>query len=335
LTFEEFLQYLPRIEIYLGDLVQPGLGLSPADKERFIQTTSSILHCAASLNRKSDKACFNVNLRGTLHLLTLARQVQEHHGLKRFSEVSTVAVAGVRQHEIVSEETMIEWERSDYDPYARTKKFCEYLIHELLPDVPQTIFRPSIILGDSRFPETTQFDMVRAFVLLTRIPLLPFRGDWKVDIVPADFVSKAIVHLHHKENPRYNAYNLSSGADSLSYRQIIEALKQQGFRKKQGFCPWLEWPFTQMVHLLAGTPRWAKVAYPASLMKVFLPYLLFDTVFENRRVVEELGEKPRPFSEYAYPLLQFAQKHQLSYPYRPWPPSNPKEAEASTGEASS
>src|ERR1035438_546835 len=48
--------------------------------------------------------------------------------------------------------TSIDWSRSDYDPYARTKKFCEHMIRQLLPDVSRTIFRPSIVLGDSRRP---------------------------------------------------------------------------------------------------------------------------------------------------------------------------------------
>lgn len=38
------------------------------------------------------------------------------------------------------------------------------MIRQLLPEVPLTIFRPSIVLGDSRRAETTQFDMVKAFV---------------------------------------------------------------------------------------------------------------------------------------------------------------------------
>ena len=65
--------------------------------------------------------------------------------------MSTVAVAGKRQNEVVTEDKSIDWERSDYDPYARTKKFCEHMIRQLLPEVPKTIFRPSIVLGDSRY----------------------------------------------------------------------------------------------------------------------------------------------------------------------------------------
>ena len=144
----------------------PHFGLEAGDYDRLVHTTDSVIHCAASLNRKSEKSCLNVNLRGTLEVVQLARQSQYYHGLRRFSNVSTVAVAGKRSHEVVLEDRAIDWERSDYDPYARTKKFCEHMVRELLPDVPLTIFRPSIVLGDSRYPQTTQFDMVRSFVFL-------------------------------------------------------------------------------------------------------------------------------------------------------------------------
>ena len=40
-----------------------------------IHTTDSVIHCAASLNRKSEKSCLNVNLRGTLEVLQLAQRV--------------------------------------------------------------------------------------------------------------------------------------------------------------------------------------------------------------------------------------------------------------------
>ena len=102
-----------------------------------MHTTDSVIHCAASLNRKSEKSCLNVNLRGTLEVLTLARHAEHYHGLRRFSEVSTVAVAGKRSNEIVTEDHSIEWDRSDYDPYARTKKFCEHMTRVLLPDTPE------------------------------------------------------------------------------------------------------------------------------------------------------------------------------------------------------
>src|SRR5690349_23594331 len=160
-TFNKNLQ--TGIRIYLGDLTSEKFGLSQEDYERLVHTTDSVIHCAASLNRKSEKSCLNVNLRGTLEVLTLARHAEHYHGLRRFSEVSTVAVAGKRNNEVVTEDNSIDWDRSDYDPYARTKKFCEHMTRVLLPETPKTIFRPSIVLGDSRHAATTQFDMVKAF----------------------------------------------------------------------------------------------------------------------------------------------------------------------------
>ena len=54
-------------------------------------------------------------------------------------------------------------------------------------------------------------------------------------------------------------------------------------------------------------------------MKVFLPYLVWNTVFDNTRVTSELGRKPVPFSQYSYPLLKFSRENNFTYPYQDWP----------------
>jgi nucleoside-diphosphate-sugar epimerase len=319
MDFDRFAGFLDRFDIYLGDLTSPGLGLSAEERDRLVKSIDSVLHVAASLNRKSSKTCFNVNLRGTLQIIKVARDAADHHGLRRFSDVSTVAVAGHRDREVVTEPESIDWNRSDYDPYARTKKFCEYMVHELLPDVRSTVFRPSIVLGDSRFPQTTQFDMVRAFAALAYMRVLPLRPDARVDIINADYVGRAIVHVHQADEPRYDTYHLSSGTGSLTYREVVGALKDAGHKPRVIFAPRLEKPFEKLVDSLMSTPRRLGIAPAASLMKVFWPYLVYDTVFDNSRIVEELGEPPTPFSEYAYDLLRFAIGGNFTYPYAPWP----------------
>jgi len=318
LPFPAFYENLQaKIRIFRGDLTAPQFGLGRDEYDRLVHTTDSVIHCAASLNRKSEKACLNVNLRGTLEVIQLARQSQYYHGLRRFSDVSTVAVAGKRSHEIVTEDRAIEWDRSDYDPYARTKKFCEHMVRELLPDVPQTIFRPSIVLGDSRYAQTTQFDMVRAFVFLAGLKVLPFRAHDKIDIVNVDFVAGAIAALHMKENPAHDIYHLSSGNDSQTFRELTQALAAAQNTRDPLFMPVLEGPFSSAVNLLAD--RKNQIGHGASLMKVFLPYLTWNTVFDNTRVTSELGRKPAPFSQYSLPLLRFSREHNFTYPYQPWP----------------
>src|ERR1700691_1117576 len=318
LEFQQFYEYLQtRVRVFRGDLTEPGFGLGRDEYDRLVHTTDSVIHCAASLNRKSEKSCLNVNLRGTLEVLTLARQAEHYHGLRRFSQVSTVAVAGKRQNELVSEDGSIDWERSDYDPYARTKKFCEHMMRVLLPETPKTIFRPSIVLGDSRFPETTQFDMVKAFVFLAGLPVLPFRPTDKIDIVNVDFVADAISTLHQREHPQFDTYHLSSGVGSQTFAEITKALATAQNKRKPVFVPVVERPFAGSVNFLAN--RKGTVGKGASLMKVFMPYLTWNTVFDNARATAELGKKPVPFSEYCYPLLKFSSENNFTYRYRPWP----------------
>ena len=306
-----------RIRVFRGDLTSPRFGLSDDEYDLLVGSTDSVLHCAASLNRKSERSCLNVNLRGTLEVIQLARRAHDTHGLRRFSEVSTVAVAGRRNNELVTEDSAIDWGRSDYDPYARTKKFGEHMVRELLPDVPHTIFRPSIVLGDSRRPETTQFDMVKAFVFLGSLPVLPFRPEDCVDIVPVDYVADAIVTLHQRSSPEHEIYHLSSGVNSQSFRELTTALAEARGKMRPLFWPELEGPFRGIVEWLSR--RRDNLGYAASLLKVFLPYLVWNTVFDNTRVVTELGRSPARFSSYCFPLFRFAKENRFRYPYREWP----------------
>ena len=161
-------------------------------------------------------------------------------------------MAGKRTNEVVTEDRSIDWNRSDYDPYARTKKFSEHMMRELLPDTPKTIFRPSIVLGDSRYPETTQFEMVQAFAFLAGLPVLPFRPLDKVDIVNVDFVAEAIATLHQKDQPQYDTYHLSSGRQSQTFRELTTALAAAQNRRGPIYMPLLERPF-------AGTVNWLAV----------------------------------------------------------------------------
>ncbi|MGC2764442.1 MAG: SDR family oxidoreductase [Candidatus Acidiferrum sp.] len=330
--FQEFFAFVnDRMRVFRGDLTAERFGLSDDEYRALVDSTDSVLHCAASLNRKSEKQCLNVNLRGSLEVIQLARRAQNHHGLRRYSHVSTVAVAGKRQNELVAEDNSIDWNRSDYDPYARTKKFCEHLVHQLLADVPHTIFRPAIVMGDSRRPETTQFDMVQAFDMLARLPVLPLRPEDKIDIVPANYVGAAIVKIHQMEKPHYGIYHLSSGAGSQTYKELTDALAAAGGWSRPSYQPWLGGPFSKTVNWLAF--KRGAVGYGASLLKVFWPYLDWNTVFDNSRVVQEMGEAPAKFSSYAYPLLQFSRANKFKYPAKPWPTDSVSELMKNAGSA--
>ena len=318
-----FWEHMARIDFVFGDLHAPNLGIDDATYTALTREVDSVLHIAASLNRKSSKACLNTNLRGTLSVIKLAQAI--HHkrkrkgGLRRYSHVSTVAVAGMRDSEVVMEDRAIEWDRSDYDPYARTKKFCEHMARELLPDVQKTFFRPSIVMGDSRFPETSQFDMVRAFCTLTDFPVVPFDPSGRLDIVNADWVGRAVAEIHMAESPKHDIYHLSSGTSSRTIGEVARAVAQ-ATGKEPRFVAGLQGPFGTMVNSLASLSSRNVATYIASLLKVFLPYITYDTVFDNRRAVDEIGVEPVPFVDYCADLYRFSKRVGFEYPHVPLPP---------------
>lgn len=315
---ERFWDAVSRIDFIHGDLHESGLGMDPGTKVGLVHGASSIIHIAASLNRKSERACLNTNLRGTLHVLELARAIRDHHGLRRFSHVSTVAVAGQRSHEVVEEDTAIEWNRADYDPYARTKKFCEYMAREILDGTSLAFFRPSIVMGDSVKAETTQFDMVRAVCVLADLPVVPIDPNARVDIVNADYVGKAIATLHCRDELPHRIFHLASGRSSPTVRDLADAFARD-LGKKYRFAPRLEKTFGRTFDAMNAMPGKNAVTFVGALMKVFWPYITYDTVFDNDRVVNALGEAPVPFTEYAARLYHFAKRNQFEYPHRPLP----------------
>lgn len=315
LDADAFRAILPRVGFLPGDLHAPGLGLTDAHRDALVDRVDSVLHIAASLNRKSAKACLNTNLRGTLSVIQLARHLHDRGpGLRRFSHVSTVAVCGHRNREDVGEDESVDWNRSDYDPYGRTKKFCEHMVRELLPDVDRTYFRPSTVMGDPTTPRTTQFDMVRAFCAIADLPAIPLDPDTRVDIVDARWVGKAIATLHLKDDHAHEIYHLSAGRRSPTARQVADALVSETGRTTR-FAPQLDRAFEWTVRAMNRAPRGTTVAGIGALLKVFWPYIAFDTVFLNDRAVAEVGEAPAAFPDYCGPLYTWAKAQNFRYPH--------------------
>jgi thioester reductase-like protein len=306
-----------RLAVALGDVRAPGLGLDARARARVDAEVTGVLHVAASLNRRSERVCMDVNLRGGLEVVLLARALHERGRLRRYTHVSTVAVAGKRSREVVREDDAARWDLSDWDPYARTKKLAEHLGTRLLDGASVVIARPSIVLGDSRFPATTQFDMVRAFVRLAQSPVLPFDPRARLDIVPADFVADALVRLHLSPRPRHRLYHLSAGEQAPTFRELTDAMARARGGRAPVYLPRLGGPCaTAIAALSRGRHPLSRLA---ALLDVFWPYLTWDVVFDNRRAVEETGRAPARFPDYCAGLFRFALDRGFAYPHRPAP----------------
>lgn len=316
---DEFHRHLDRVCFISGDLCQPGLGISTADYDWLISNAESVLHIAASLDLRSERACVNNNLRGTLSVIKLARAIQEDHPLRRFSLVSTVGVAGERPGAVVMEDEPLDWSRADFNAYTRTKKFCEHMVQELMPDVPCLYLRPSSVIGDSRFAETTQFEMLRAICALSEWPFLPFDPQVRLDVVNADWAGHGIGELHVREDLAHDAYHLSAGTESRTFGEIAAAVSAHLGKRTPPFAARLSRPVERVSSLLASIPTQGTLQRLGALVSGFIPYVTWDIVYDNGRAVAALGSSPTPFTSYGATSCAYAKSVGFRSPHRPLP----------------
>jgi len=316
---DEFHRHLDRICFITGDLSAPELGISAADYDWLISNAESVLHIAASLNLRSERACMNHNLRGTLSVIKLARAIQEDHPLRRFSLVSTVGVAGERPGAVVMEDEPLDWSRTDFNAYTRTKKFCEHMVRELLSDVPCMYLRPSSVIGDSRFAETTQFDMLRVICALSEWPVVPFDPRARIDIVNANWAGHGIAELHVREDLAPQTYHLSAGTESRTIGEIAAAISAGLGKRTPRFAARLARPLEHASDLFGRMPKHGPLRRIGALLSGFIPYVTTDIVYDNTRAVSALGTPPAPFTSYGAAPCAYAKSVGFEFPYRVLP----------------
>jgi nucleoside-diphosphate-sugar epimerase len=137
-----------------------------------------------------------VNLEGTKNVNEFARSIQ---GLNRYNYVSTCYVAGRRTGKIL--ETELQHDAGFRNYYEETKYLAEVEVETLKEEIPVTIFRPSVVVGDSGTGETAKYDGIYYLIhYLRKAPwLLRFvnvgNADVRLNLVPVDFVVDGIAAL--------------------------------------------------------------------------------------------------------------------------------------------
>ncbi len=180
-----------------GDITQPNLGISDTDLETIRFETTDIYHLAAAYDLAVSKhTAYDVNLLGTKNVNNFARSVRQ---LRRYNYVSTCYVAGKREGVIL--ETDLEHNAGFRNYYEETKYLAEIEVEKLKSEMPVTIYRPSVVVGDSHTGETAKYDGIYYLInFLRRAPWL-FRvfniGSAKVrlNLVPVDFVIESMAVL--------------------------------------------------------------------------------------------------------------------------------------------
>jgi NAD(P)-dependent dehydrogenase (short-subunit alcohol dehydrogenase family) len=191
-----------RVVPLVGDLEAPLLGVAHESLEELRGSLDHVFHLAALYDMSASAHRLEAaNVRGTWHAVQLANAV----GAGCFHHVSSIAAAGRTPG--VFREDMFEQATGLDDPYFRTKHASERVVRAECR-VPWRIYRPGVVVGDSRTGEMDKLDgpyyffgLLRrlAAALPGRLPLLAVDTGAQLNLVPVDFVARALDHIAHRQ----------------------------------------------------------------------------------------------------------------------------------------
>jgi thioester reductase-like protein len=200
-----------RVQPVVGDLRRPLLGLEQEQVSELRGKITHFFHLAAVYDMTAPaERNTAVNVGGTTHAVELARTLE----VKHLHHVSSIAVAGT--YKGVFEEDMFDEGQRLPSPYHRTKFESERIVREQ-PYVPWRVYRPGIVVGDSKTGEMDKIDgPYYFFKAIERMRhLLP---EWvplvgldlgHTNVVPVDWVSGALEHIAHEPGLDGRAFHLT------------------------------------------------------------------------------------------------------------------------------
>lgn len=179
-----------RVHPVIGDLTVDGLGVDDNDIE-----VDHVVHLAAIYDMAADAASQHAaNVEGTARVadFAVAHDAMCHH-------ISSIAVAGDHAGEFTEQD--FDLGQGFPTPYHRTKFEAEKVIRECT-GLRWRVYRPSVVVGDSRTGEMDKIDGPYYFFghlrLLGKLPAalrLPFPDLGRINMVPVDYVVDALVAL--------------------------------------------------------------------------------------------------------------------------------------------
>jgi thioester reductase-like protein len=312
-----------RIVPIVGDLSEPRLGVSDEDAERLRGEVDHLFHLAAIYDMTADAESQRIaNVEGTRHMVELADAIEAG----RIHMVSSIAAAGLFKgtfHESMFDEA----QDLDNHPYFRTKHDSEKVVREESTR-PWRVYRPGIVVGHSETGEMDKIDGPYYFFKLIRrirnavpqwIPMVGVEGR-EINIVPVDFVVKAMDHIAHQESPSLDgkAFHLTDPRP-LTAGQVIDTFAQAAHAPQTSLRlpPGAIDTFRPLVKLLIDGVPLGHTLTDAVLAEFGIPptvlvYVNYPTRFDSRRTqaaLEGTGISVPPLQAYAGKLWDYWERH--------------------------
>lgn len=278
------------IDVLPGDLTAHALG---AD-EQFIDSHKGkidlFLHMAAlvKFDEELRDELFETNVTGTKEALRLAKLID----VPRFFHVSTAYTLGAKE---VGGETLYGVSQSFLNPYEESKAHAEQAVWQLRDELDVSIFRPAIIVGDSKTGEAdskfTMYGYMRALELFKR--KLERRGhDFESirligsatgtsNLVPVDYVADVLLAAieHAKAGTIYNVTNDTPPHNEM----MLDYMKES-----------LSFPHLTITETPSSTLSSVEQSFN-DMVKVFNPYLNRNITFHDentKQLLRDAGFSP-------------------------------------------
>ena len=295
-----------RTDLVAGDITQPGLGLGPVVSDQ-LDDVVEVWHLAAVYDLTvAEAVAQRVNVDGTAEVL---RFCAAQPTPPRLQYVSTCYVSG--RYDGVFSEDLLDEGQTFNNHYESTKHAAEVLVRAAIDDgLPGTIFRPGIVVGDSRTGETQKFDGPYLVAGLLRRQPLPVAVLPAVDpskrtaLVPRDFVIDAMDELSVLERAVGRTYALND-PNPPTNREVAELFARHLGKR----LVWLPVPLGLTRAALARIPG---LEWVTGLPAEFLDYFDNPTTYTTEHTVADLegtGLTCPPFASYAGRLLDFMRAH--------------------------
>ena len=194
----------------VGDLTQPLLSVAAVDCKKLGKKTMHFFHLAAIYDLRADAASqIRVNVDGTRNAVQFAEAI----GARHFHLFSSIASAGL--YEGLFREDMFDEAEGLEHPYFRTKHDSEGIVRREC-GIPWRIYRPALVVGDSRTGEMDKIDGPYYFFKLIQrlrkmlpswMPTIGIEGG-RINVVPVDFVVNAVDHIAHLKGEDGKCFHL-------------------------------------------------------------------------------------------------------------------------------
>jgi thioester reductase-like protein len=285
-----------------GDLTAPRLGLGERH-DRLAAQVGAVIHSAASVSfdLPLDEAR-GINVEGTRRVLEFASAVP---GLERLTYVSTAYVAGDRRGTVYEDDRARGPFRNSYE---RSKHEAEGLVRR--SDLPYTITRPSIVVGERASGWTASFNVLYAPLRALgagAYPVLPARRRAPVDVVSVDYVADAVVALAEHPEAVAGTFHLTASEHASTVGELgAMAVARLGQREPRLVPPRL---YRRIVHPLVMRRASRSTRRLLERSEVYFPYFAMRLRFDDARsraLLAPLGIAPSPLPDYFGRLLEFA-----------------------------